>query len=151
MSREAVTATPGLATQVGRPAGLPPRELVEAAVRHRVTGVLHAQSEALDLGGRFGSDVVTWLRQAHEADARGVAVQALELHRILGAFAEQGLRALVIKGPALAVQSAGDAEARGVGDLDLFVAPASVELAREVLVAQGWQPRTFGSATPGSW
>jgi len=131
--------------------GLPARDLVEAAVRHRVTGVLHAHAETLDLGARFGSELVTCLAQVHDADSRGVTVQALELHRILAAFADRGVHALVLKGPALAVQSAGYAEARGVGDLDLFVAPGSVELAREVLVAQGWQPRTFGSATPGSW
>jgi hypothetical protein len=128
-----------------------PHDLLSAAVRHRVTGILHARAAELDLRGRFGPEVVAWLARVHDAESRGVCVQALELQRILAAFANAGVRALVLKGPALAVQTAGYADARGVGDLDLFVAPESVEVAREVLAAEGWLPRTFGSATPGSW
>ncbi len=131
--------------------GVQAADLVRAALRHRVTDVLHAQTEALGMAGHFGDGLVQWLAQDHAATARGVAVQLLELSRVLGAFEEAGIEVLSLKGPALAMQSAGSSAARGYGDLDLFVAPASVEAARAVLLDQGWAPRTFGSAPPGTW
>jgi hypothetical protein len=102
-------------------AGVPAADVARAALRHRVTGVLHAHAGDLGLG------------------------------RALAAFEERGIPVLALKGPALAVQTAGSVLARGYGDLDLFVAPTSVEAARAVLLEQAWHPRTFGSAPPGTW
>jgi hypothetical protein len=134
-----------------RVGGVPAADLIGAALRHRVTEVLHAHAEALGLAETFGGTLVEWLAQDHGTTARGVAVQLLELDRVLAALDQRGVPVLVVKGPALAVQSAGSSVARGYGDIDLFVAPTSVEDARAVLLEQGWEPRTFGSAPPGTW
>jgi hypothetical protein len=145
---------PGRLLGPGGPArstGVPAADLARAALRHRVTGVLHAHAEDLGLALAFGDGLVEWLEQDHATTARGVAVQLLELGRALSALEERGIPVLALKGPALAVQTAGSVLARGYGDLDLFVAPGSVEAARAVLLEQGWHPRTFGSAPPGTW
>jgi hypothetical protein len=126
-------------------------DLVAAAVRHRVTDLLHAHAEGLALEASFGEATVTWLAEAHAEVVRRVAVQLLEARRVLEALGDRGVPALLLKGPALAVQTAGSSSARGYGDVDLFVSPESAELAFEVLSQHGWEPRTFGSASPGTW
>jgi hypothetical protein len=131
--------------------GLRSEDLVAAAVRHRVTDLLHAHAEDLGLGTAFGEATVAWLAGAHAEVARRVAVQLLEARRAIEALGEHGVRALLLKGPALSVQTTGSSTARGFGDIDLFVAPGSAERAFGVLREQGWEPRTFGSAEPGTW
>jgi hypothetical protein len=126
-------------------------DLLTAAVRHRVTDLLHAHAEELALAPRFGDEVVAWLSEAHAEVVRRVAVQVLEARRVLEALDDHGVPALLLKGPALAVQSAGSSAARGFGDIDLFVPPESAEPAFGVLKEHGWEPRTFGSARPGTW
>jgi hypothetical protein len=126
-------------------------DLVAAAVRHRVTDLLHGQAPGLGLEGTFGEATVARLAGAHADVVRRVAVQLLEARRVLEVLDGRGVPALVLKGPALAVQTAGTSTARGFGDIDIFVAPSSVELAFRVLAEHGWAPRTFGSASPGTW
>lgn len=143
----------------GRPAsvrapGAPPvdpADFFAAAARHRVTELLHTHGEALDLRVEFGPGLLDALAAVHAEDRRRVAVQLLEIGRLLDLFARAEVPVLVLKGPALAVQSAGNVTARGYGDIDLFVAPESVEAVHLLLAEQGWQPRRFGSAAPGSW
>jgi putative nucleotidyltransferase-like protein len=126
-------------------------DLLRAAARHRVTALLHAERDGLQLARDFGPDLVDALEAAHLQTSRNVALQLLEIRRLLEMFAEAGIPMLVVKGPALAVQSAGSVTARGYGDIDLFIAPEWVEASHLLLADHGWQPRRWGSAVPGSW
>jgi hypothetical protein len=63
-----------------------------------------------------------------------------ELFRILDRFAPEGIGALVVKGPVLAVQAYGDSAVRSYGDLDLLVRQRDIRRATELLSAAGFSP-----------
>jgi hypothetical protein len=149
--RAALALEEGRTPSAAVAAGLEPGDLLAAASRHRVLELLHRHVADLGLEERCGPDLVAVLASVHAETRRRVAVQVLELARLLELFTAADLPVLAVKGPALAVQSAGDVAARGFGDLDLFVAPESVQPALELLGRHGWVPRRWGSAEPGTW
>ena len=63
-----------------------------------------------------------------------------ELLRILDRFTSQGIDALVVKGPVLAMQAYGDPSVRSYDDLDLLVRQRDVRRATELLSAAGFVP-----------
>src|SRR5882762_554791 len=63
-----------------------------------------------------------------------------ELFRILDRFTSEGIGALVVKGPVLAVQAYGDSVVRSYGDLDLLVRQRDIRRATELLSAAGFSP-----------
>ncbi len=63
-----------------------------------------------------------------------------ELFRILDRFTSEGIGALVVKGPVLAVQAYGDPAMRGYGDLDLLVRQRDIRRATELMSAAGFTP-----------
>jgi hypothetical protein len=62
-----------------------------------------------------------------------------ELFRLLELLSANGVPALVIKGPVLAVQAYGDPSLRSYGDLDVLVRQRDIRRATEVMVASGYQ------------
>jgi hypothetical protein len=129
------------------PALEPLPELLEAVRRHRVAELVGAHAVALGVPEALAEQVAL-LRAANR---RALAVQVLEtgrVHRLLG---EAGLDTLVLKGSALAVQSAGDPTVRGAGDVDLLVAPDRVRVAHELLQDHGWVLRPGSEVAPGTW
>lgn len=72
---------------------------------------------------------VAVFRSAEVGDAAGVACDA---------FRSAGIRALWLKGAALAMQSPDEFALRSMGDLDVLVAPGQHVEARRVLVSAGW-------------
>lgn len=69
--------------------------------------------------------------------------------RLLAAFDAAGVRALIIKGTALAYDLYDDAARRPRGDTDILVAPADLATARAVLAAQGFAPGLGEDAPEG--
>src|SRR5882672_10361873 len=63
-----------------------------------------------------------------------------ELFRILDRFTSEGIGALVVKGPVLAVQAYGNPAMRAYGDLDLLVRQRDIRRATELLSAAGFSP-----------
>jgi hypothetical protein len=61
-----------------------------------------------------------------------------ELFRILDRFTSEGIGALVVKGPVLAVQAYGDPAMRSYGDLDLLVRQRDIRRATELMIAAGY-------------
>jgi hypothetical protein len=61
-----------------------------------------------------------------------------ELFRILERFTSEGIGALVVKGPVLAVQAYGDPAMRSYGDLDLLVRQRDIRRATELMSAAGY-------------
>ncbi len=83
------------------------------------------------------------LRQRLLERARHQRLAALPLVagaiEVLEALATAGVRALLLKGPALALQTTGDATARGRGDLDVLVDPCRLMRAIETLEGLGFR------------
>src|SRR6266851_6148626 len=63
-----------------------------------------------------------------------------ELFRILDRFTSEGIGALTVKGPVLAVQAYGDPAMRAYGDLDLLVRQRDIRRATELMTAAGFAP-----------
>lgn len=63
------------------------------------------------------------------------------LHSLLALFEANGIAAIPYKGPAFAAQVYGDPALRPCSDLDLLVPPPQVPRAKELLLAQGYQPQ----------
>ena len=63
-----------------------------------------------------------------------------ELFRSLELFSSQGIEALVVKGPVLAVQAYGDPAMRSYGDLDMLVRQRDIRRATELMSAAGYTP-----------
>ena len=63
-----------------------------------------------------------------------------ELFGLLGLFSSQGIGALVVKGPVLAVQAYGDPAMRSYGDLDMLVRQGDIRRATELMSAAGYAP-----------
>ena len=62
-----------------------------------------------------------------------------ELFRLLELFNQNEIRALVVKGPVLAVEAYADPGLRSYGDLDLLVRQRDIHRATELLIASGYQ------------
>jgi hypothetical protein len=76
---------------------------------------------------------------------------ARELARIVSLLGAQGIDAIALKGPALALQAWGDVGMRQFNDLDLLVRPATVARTAEVLIEAGYRPLTFDREHPEVW
>ena len=63
-----------------------------------------------------------------------------ELFEVLARFSAEGIGALVIKGPVLAVRAYGDPAIRNYGDLDLLVRQRDIRRATELMSARGFLP-----------
>lgn len=129
------------------PAGEPASELVEAVRRHRVVELVGSHADALGLSGSVAAEI----GELRSVARRRLMVQLLEIERLTGLFGQAELPCLVFKGPALAMQTAGDPTARGAGDIDLLVGPAGVEAAFHLLEANGWRMRVGSEVRPGNW
>jgi len=69
-----------------------------------------------------------------------------ELFCLLDRFTSEGIGALVVKGPALAVQAYGDPAMRAYGDLDLLVRQRNIRRATELMIAAGYDAAVSLSA-----
>jgi hypothetical protein len=107
--------------------------ILEAARRHDMHLLLTPE------GGRVVDDAV---RAALDADLRAAAIADLlregELRQLLGRLAAAGVRALVLKGAALAYTVYSAPHLRPRGDLDLLIARRDLESADRTLAAAGW-------------
>lgn len=115
--------------EIGNPAGF-----LQAVRRHRLAIPLARHAEALSLPASLAGQLV-W--EARHQQRASMALIALALEA-LAALEQKGLRALVVKGPALAMQTTGLARGRGGGDLDLLVAPEELPAAVAVLEGLGF-------------
>jgi hypothetical protein len=119
--------------------------LLALAEDHGVTGHL-----VLSLRGLEEDLVPPEIRQAlvDRQRARNFFTLRLtaELFRILDRFTSQGIGALVVKGPVLAMQAYGDPGVRSYGDLDLLVRQRDIRRATELLSVAGFAPAIPPSA-----
>jgi hypothetical protein len=80
------------------------------------------------------------MEQRWAALRRSDALLQLELARVVGALERQGVRPVVLKGPALARTVYTSPALRTAGDVDLLVAPESVDRSCAALADLGYEP-----------
>ena len=113
--------------------------LLVLAEAHGVAGHLTACLRSLD-EDLVPSEVRQTLVDRRRAQIFFTLRLTAELFRILDRFTSEGIGALVVKGPVLAVQAYGDPAMRAYGDLDLLVRHRDIRRATELLSAAGFSP-----------
>lgn len=83
--------------------------------------------------------VVNSLRDSCQKDARRVLLRSAELVRMVKQFHREGISALPLKGPVLALQAYGNLNARHAGDLDILVSPNQASAAEAILLRNGYE------------
>jgi hypothetical protein len=123
-------------------AKLPAAALLAEISRQRLAAVLAPDLPRLSAEPAL-APLAGGLRRLHQQDTRAaLALQHLTL-RVLPLFTQAGLPVLVLKGIPLALQTTGNAAARGRGDLDLLVPPHELPAAVALLEAHGFS-RPYG-------
>jgi hypothetical protein len=113
--------------------------LLQLAEEHCVLGLLAMRLR--EFGGAAASpEVFQELRERQRAQALFTLRVTAEMFRLLDRFAEDGVEALVIKGPVLSVRCYGDPGLRHYGDLDLIVRDADVLRSTELMLGLGFEP-----------
>jgi hypothetical protein len=110
--RPALPASPGAAPDWLR--------LVDIAERHKVSGLLY-RAMAEGLCPPPPPEAREAAKRAASAKAAISTMLISEWKRLLAAFETEGVRVLMIKGPALALQLYGDPRARDFRDIDLLI------------------------------
>jgi Uncharacterised nucleotidyltransferase len=112
--------------------------LIWIAQWHGVTALLHRT-----LAGVGWTGVPTQTRSDLELSVATAGIQnrfyAAELVRILGLLRTEGVAALPLKGPVLAIAAYGRLDLRRISDLDLLVAPDDFRRAQKVLADHGYR------------
>ncbi|MFM7642051.1 MAG: nucleotidyltransferase family protein [Cyanobium sp.] len=112
-----------------------PATLLQAVRRHRLALALIASPEALP----WPPETLAALRQEAHQQQRAALPLIVDTLKVVAALEEAGLRALLLKGPALALQTTGQPWRRGGGDIDVLVAPADLPEAVALLEALGYE------------
>jgi hypothetical protein len=115
--------------------------LVETALWHHVGpsvfGILLDEH-----AGRLPGVAFAQIKLEHERHRLQSGAISGELGRIAQAFHNAGIAMLPFKGPLLAQQLYGDAQARSCGDLDLLVGDADIQVSLDILQTLGYPYQT---------
>lgn len=111
-----------------------PELLLQAVRRHRLALVL------ISSGGvhSWSTDTLAALREEARQQQRAALALIADTLEVVAALQSSGLRALLLKGPALALQTTGQPWSRGSGDIDVLVAPADLPRALAVFQELGF-------------
>jgi Uncharacterised nucleotidyltransferase len=112
--------------------------LLYLAEEHGILGLLRMRLGELD-ENMVPTEIRRKLLELHRLQVFSTLRITAELFRLLELFAANGIGALVVKGPALAVQAYGDPGLRSYRDLDLLVPERDIRRATESLEASGYQ------------
>lgn len=123
---------------------VPARDFVAATLRHRVAGLV-AGTEALALA----PEVREQLTAAARLDRMDAMAHVRAVADVAGIL--EDLDHLVVKGAPLAVQTTGDATARGPADVDVLVDATDIPTALERLAAHGLAVRREHAVDRDSW
>lgn len=105
--------------------------------RHRIEGLAHAALSAADTSPP--GDVAALLRERAQVIAQRNLAMAAETARLQGVLDAAGIPSLVLKGAALAQLAYGSLALKFSRDIDLAVAPESVDDAIGVLTRDGYR------------
>jgi hypothetical protein len=113
--------------------------LLTLAEDHGVEGHLAASVHRLE-GALVPPEIRQTLTDRKRAQTFFTLRLNAELFRLLEQFSANGIGAVVIKGPVLAVQAYGDPAMRSYGDLDLLVRQRDIRRATELMITAGYAP-----------
>ncbi len=113
--------------------------LIDGARRHRATTPVMKGLRSCP-GLSVPEAAFETLRRHVAANARQALAQASEVVAVCRLLAAADIPVIVLKGVALSQRLYGDLAVRGVGDIDLLVAPATFERAAMTLTAAGYLP-----------
>ena len=94
--------------------------LLVLAEEHSVLGHLAVRLRGLE-ENLVPAEIMQILMEHHRNQIFSTLGMTAELFRLLGLFAANDIPALIVKGPALAMQAYGDPNMRSYGDLDFLV------------------------------
>jgi hypothetical protein len=112
-----------------------------AAIYHGIAGLLVERASAL---GDWPAELVGRLRDQARAQAMWELRHHQLLARLLAAWHAAGIRALVMKGTALAYDLYANPAARSRADTDLLVPSGEAARAKEILAEQGYAKGVLG-------
>lgn len=124
---------------------VPVEEYVAAVAAHRVAAVLEPALERCGCPAAV-SEPVRRLRSHDRLAAMGLVHATRAVDAQLA-----GIDHLFVKGPALGVQTTGDATSRGRGDIDVVVRPEDLGAAADRLLAAGWSVREGYTVDRRTW
>jgi len=114
------------------------QELLQLAAAHHVIPLLYRGLAAVD--GSPGPELTAICATTFfEVVARNLVIER-ELFRLLGRLDAAKVRAMPFKGPALGHMAYGDTLQRQYDDLDLLIDRADILKARDLLLAEGYEP-----------
>jgi hypothetical protein len=107
------------------------------ARRHSLVPVVFRQLQAIK--DQIPGQVLNRFKKDYQENAARNLILVDELTTLLDRFANQGVEAIVFKGPALAMLAYGDLDLRRFVDLDLIVRRGDMDRAIEVLMQNGYE------------
>ena len=113
-------------------------QLLVLAEAHSVLGHLAVRLRGLE-ENLVPAEIMQILTEHHRNQIFSTLGMTAELFRLLELFAANDIPALIVKGPALAMQAYGDPNVRSYGDLDFLVRQRNIRRATESLQAAGFQ------------
>ncbi|NLX09626.1 MAG: nucleotidyltransferase family protein [Chloroflexi bacterium] len=111
----------------------------QLARRHQVVPLLFCGLSAADVG-QVPPDMLADLRDEARDHAQHNLLLTGQMLQILRLLDAHGIKAIPYKGPVLAARAYHDLALRQIGDLDLLLKPDEVARARDLLIAEGYQP-----------
>lgn len=121
--------------------------LLAGAERHRVVAPVYRALAALP-AGQVPDTVLQTLRDRTRNQAAKCLAQLSELRRLLHLFHQASIPVLVVKGLALSHRLYGQIFHRGVGDIDLLIAPEGFASAHAMLTDAGYVLAETGDTQP---
>lgn len=112
--------------------------LIRLAMRHDVVPLLYRNLQRV-CPNAVPDSISGPLRAHYQSLSAQARLHTEELVRVLAACADQGIRAVPYKGPALAQRLYGDVSLRPFGDLDIVVLERDVPRARDLLQRLGYE------------
>ena len=114
--------------------------LLLLAEQHGVVGHLVVQMGTSGEDDVVPAEIRATYVERHRAQIFSTLRLTAELFHVLARFAAQGIAALAVKGPVLAMHAYGDPTMRSYGDLDLLVRQRDILHATECLQAANFEP-----------
>ena len=123
-------------------------DLARALIRHRLA-IATADLITTAASPEAPDAPATLVLRRRRAEVMRMMQVLAALRQTSHALSAAGLRHLVIKGPALAVQTTGHWQGRPATDIDLLIAPSDAAGAHDALTQAGFVRRDGGQAPPG--
>jgi hypothetical protein len=111
---------------------------IELAMHHRVYPLVYSSLSKLDMNS-FPDAVMQKLYMEYSRNTFQMLRLTAEMEKLCRAMNEQGIRTMMLKGPALTHSLFGDLSLRTSKDLDILIPPQDVERTEALLFALGYQ------------